>query len=219
MIETITLVDVLPRVFAGCEAETPVNESQVWLHRVELHRGKRYIISAESGTGKSSLCSFIYGNRSDYSGRILLDGRDSRDIGIAERCALRRKSLALLPQEMRLFPELTVMENIQLKNSLTGYKSEAEIRAMLDELEIGAKADEKAATLSIGQQQRTALIRALCQPFDFLLLDEPVSHLDARNNAAAAAMVQREADKQGAAIVATSVGNNINITDYTILRL
>lgn len=219
MIETITLADVLPRVFAGCENEAPVSKSQVWLHRVELHRGKRYIISAESGTGKSSLCSFIYGNRSDYSGRILLDGRDSRDIGMAERCELRRKSLALLPQEMRLFPELTVMENIQLKNSLTGYKSEAEIRAMLDELEIGAKADEKAATLSIGQQQRTALIRALCQPFDFLLLDEPVSHLDARNNAAAAAMVQREADKQGAAIVATSVGNNINITDYTILRL
>lgn len=219
MIETITLADVLPRVFAGCENEAPVSESQVWLHRVELHRGKRYIISAESGTGKSSLCSFIYGNRSDYSGQILFDGRDSRDIGIAERCTLRRKSLALLPQEMRLFPELTVMENIQLKNSLTGHKSEAEIRAMLDELEIGAKADEKAATLSIGQQQRTALIRALCQPFDFLLLDEPVSHLDARNNAAAAAMVQREADKQGAAIVATSVGNNINITDYTILRL
>lgn len=219
MIETITLVGVLPRVFAGCEAEPPVSESQVWLHRVELHRGKRYIISAESGTGKSSLCSFIYGNRNDYSGHIFFDGRDSRDIGIAERCTLRRKSLALLPQEMRLFPELTVMENIQLKNSLTGYKSEAEIRAMLDELEIGAKADEKAATLSIGQQQRTALIRALCQPFDFLLLDEPVSHLDARNNAAAAAMVQREADKQGAAIVATSVGNNINITDYTILRL
>lgn len=219
MIETITLLNVLPRVFAGCESEPPVSLSQVWLREVELRRGGRYLISAESGTGKSSLCSFIYGNRSDYSGSILFDGRDSRDIDIDARCALRQRSLALLPQEMRLFPELTVMENIELKNSITGHKSADDIAAMLDELELGHKAREKAATLSIGQQQRVALIRALCQPFDFLLLDEPVSHLDARNNAMAATMVRREADAQGAAIVATSVGNNLAISDFQLLRL
>ncbi len=120
---------------------------------------------------------------------------------------------------MRLFPELSVMENIRLKNDLTGFRSDREIFDLLDELEIAGKADSKAAFLSIGQQQRVAIVRALCQPFDFLILDEPVSHLDARNNAAAATMVQREADRQGAAIVATSVGNHLKLTDYTLIRL
>ncbi len=219
MIETISLVGLLPKVFEGCEQEPPVCTSEVWLKDVELLRGRRYLISAESGTGKSSLCSFIYGNRTDYNGKIFFDGRDTRSLGIDERCDLRRRSLSLLPQEMRLFPELSVMENIRLKNDLTGFRSDREIFDLLDELEIAGKVDSKAAFLSIGQQQRVAIVRALCQPFDFLILDEPVSHLDARNNAAAATMVQREADRQGAAIVATSVGNHLKLTDYTLIRL
>jgi ABC-type lipoprotein export system ATPase subunit len=219
MIETISLVGLLPKVFEGCEQEPPVCTSEVWLKDVELLRGRRYLISAESGTGKSSLCSFIYGNRTDYNGKIFFDGRDTRSLGIDERCDFRRRSLSLLPQEMRLFPELSVMENIRLKNDLTGFRSDREIFDLLDELEIAGKADSKAAFLSIGQQQRVAIVRALCQPFDFLILDEPVSHLDARNNAAAATMVQREADRQGAAIVATSVGNHLKLTDYTLIRL
>lgn len=219
MIETISLVGLLPKVFEGCEQEPPVCTSEVWLKDVELLRGRRYLISAESGTGKSSLCSFIYGNRTDYNGKIFFDGRDTRSLGIDERCDFRRRSLSLLPQEMRLFPELSVMENIRLKNDLTGFRSDREIFDLLDELEIAGKADSKAAFLSIGQQQRVAIVRALCQPFDYLILDEPVSHLDARNNAAAATMVQREADRQGAAIVATSVGNHLKLTDYTLIRL
>jgi ABC-type lipoprotein export system ATPase subunit len=219
MIETISLVGLLPKVFEGCEQEPPVCTSEVWLKDVELLRGRRYLISAESGTGKSSLCSFIYGNRTDYNGKIFFDGRDTRGLGIDERCDFRRRSLSLLPQEMRLFPELSVMENIRLKNDLTGFRSDREIFDLLDVLEIAGKADSKAAFLSIGQQQRVAIVRALCQPFDFLILDEPVSHLDARNNAAAATMVQREADRQGAAIVATSVGNHLKLTDYTLIRL
>ena len=219
MSEPISLAGLLPKVFEGCEQEPPVCTSEVWLKDVELLRGRRYLISAESGTGKSSLCSFIYGNRTDYNGKIFFDGRDTRGLGIDERCDFRRRSLSLLPQEMRLFPELSVMENIRLKNDLTGFRSDREIFDLLDELEIAGKADSKAAFLSIGQQQRVAIVRALCQPFDFLILDEPVSHLDARNNAAAATMVQREADRQGAAIVATSVGNHLKLTDYTLIRL
>jgi len=219
MTECISLAGVLPHVFAGCEKDEPVCHSEIWLRNVVLKRGNRYLISAESGTGKSSLCSFIYGNRDDYSGQILFDGRDIRTLNIAEWCGLRRRSIALLPQEMRLFPELTVIENIQLKNSLTNFHSKKEILNLLEEMDLGAKASSKAEFLSIGQQQRVAIVRALCQPFDFLLLDEPVSHLDSRNNDIIAGIVQREADKQGASIIATSVGNHIAITDYTLIQL
>ncbi len=214
LIERIELRGVLPQVFTG---ERP--ESGVWLRDIDFVRGGRYLVEAASGTGKSSLCSFIYGNRNDYEGTILFDGRDTRSLSIDGWCRLRCASLGILPQEMRLFPELTVLDNIQLKNRLTGFKTEAEILAMLEEMEIADKAHRPAALLSIGQQQRVALVRSLCQPLDFLLLDEPVSHLDARNNGRAAAMVNREVERQGAAVIVTSVGNHLSINDYTTVRL
>ena len=211
MIKTITLNNVLPRVFAGSEKESPVKDSQVWLHKLEFACTNNYLIEAESGTGKSSLCSFIYGNRNDYSGEILLDGENVRNFTIERWCELRTRALALLPQEMRLFPELTTMENIQIKNRLTGYKTESEILDMLRRLEISDKVHQPAAYLSVGQQQRVAIVRALCQPFDFLILDEPVSHLDERNNAIVARLIDEEAKAQNASVIATSVGNKINL--------
>ena len=211
MIKEINLDNVLPQVFAGSENEPPVKDSQVWLHKITFSRPDNYLIEAESGTGKSSLCSYIYGNRKDYSGTITFDGNDISRFSMSHWCRLRTHALAILPQEMRLFPELTAMENIQIKNRLTDFKSETEIMAMLERLEIPHKANQLAARLSVGQQQRVAIIRALCQPFNFLILDEPVSHLDARNNATVASLIIDESARQNASIIATSVGNKITI--------
>ena len=219
MIDTIILNNVLPRVFAGSENEPPVKGSQVWLQKLEFHRSQSYLIEAESGTGKSSLCSFIYGNRCDYSGEILFDGVNVKSFSIARWSELRPHALALLPQEMRLFPELTVLENIQIKNRLTDYKTEGEILEMLRRLEISEKVHQQAAYLSVGQQQRVAIVRALCQPMDFLILDEPVSHLDERNNEIVAQLIQEEASAQNAGIIATSVGNKINISFDEVISL
>ena len=112
MVSEITLENTLPEVFSGSESEPPVCHSQVWLRELTFKKPQFWLIEAESGTGKSSLCSFIYGSRTDYRGRILFDGTDVRSFTIARWCALRQRSLAYLPQEMHLFPELTVMENI-----------------------------------------------------------------------------------------------------------
>lgn len=219
MIDTIILNNVLPRVFAGSENEPPVNGSQVWLQKLEFHRSQSYLIEAESGTGKSSLCSFVYGNRCDYSGEILFDGVNVKSFSIARWSELRTHALALLPQEMRLFPELTVLENIQIKNRLTDYKTEGEILEMLRRLEISEKVHQQAAYLSVGQQQRVAIVRALCQPMDFLILDEPVSHLDERNNEIVAQLIKEEASAQNAGIIATSVGNKISISFDEVISL
>lgn len=220
MIKEIRLERVLPLVFRGSEHESPVKDSQLWLRdNVTFAKGRNYLIEAESGTGKSSLCAYIYGSRLDYDGRILFDGADTAKFSIARWCELRRVSLAYLPQEMGLFPELTVMENIEIKNRLTRCKNEAQILGLLDRLEIGHKAGEPAGRLSVGQQQRVAIIRALCQPFDFILIDEPVSHLDSRNNKAVAALIEEEAAACGAGIIATSVGNKISLTEFEEWKL
>ena len=200
---SITLHNTLPAVFAGRED----TGSEIWLRDVTFERGKKYLISAESGTGKSSLCSYIYGYRIDYSGTFAFDDRDIKLLSIAEWCKVRTHHIAYLAQEMRLFPELTAMENIMLTN----FKTHQEIVAMMERLGIVEKVDSPVAKLSIGQQQRVAIIRTLCQPCDFILLDEPVSHLDESNNRIVAEMVTAEAERQGAGIISTSVGNNVKI--------
>ncbi|MCM1293466.1 MAG: ATP-binding cassette domain-containing protein [Bacteroides sp.] len=215
----ITIERTLPLVFDGMQNEHPVSVSEVWLREVTFRRPDYYMVEAESGTGKSSLCSFIYGSRGDYSGRILFDGRDVKEFSVADWCRLRTAALAYLPQEMQLFPELTAYENIEIKNRLTGCKTERWIRQALERLEIGNKVDTPAGRLSVGQQQRVAIIRSLCQPFDFILIDEPVSHLDARNNAIVALLIEEEASRYGASIIATSVGNKINIPVNHTLKL
>ena len=205
---TITLHNTLPAVFAG-RGDTG---SEIWLRDVTFERGKHYLISAESGTGKSSLCSYLYGYRTDYSGTMAFDGRDINTLAVKEWCDVRTNHIAYLAQDMKLFPELTALENIMLKNSITNHKSEQEIVGMMNLLGIGEKVDSLVSKLSIGQQQRVAIIRTLCQPCDFILLDEPVSHLDDANNAIVARLVSEEAQRQGAGVISTSVGNNVKIT-------
>lgn len=213
--EKIELDGMLPRVFAG----QPDIHSDVWLRKIVFERGKTYLISAESGRGKSSLCAYLYGYRRDYEGEFYFDRRAGRAIGVAEWCDLRRRSIAYLPQDMRLFPELTALENVALKNRLTGHKSDIEISAMFERLGIADKQQSLVGKMSIGQQQRVAIVRTLCQPCDFFLLDEPVSHLDAGNNRAVAELVMEEAARLGAGIIATSVGNNLDIAVKEALNL
>ena len=213
--ETIQLNNTLPRVFAGHDGI----HSDVWLQDVTLERGKHYLVSAESGTGKSSMCSYIYGYRQDYSGVIAFDGQDIGSLSVAQWCEIRKSHIAYLPQDMRLFGELTAMENVELKNRLTGFKSEQEIKRMFELLGIPDKQDSLADKLSIGQQQRVAIIRTLCQPCDFILLDEPVSHLDDENNRTVAHLITDEAKRQGAGIIATSVGNHLKMDVDKVFNL
>lgn len=202
------------------EETSQIRNSRIWeAPPFIFKRGCRLCIHAESGGGKSSLLSFIYGNRNDYSGEILFDNKNIRSFSIPEWCDIRRKEIALLPQEMRLFPELTTIENIQLKNSLTRHKKIEEIEEMLDKLGILDKKDSLIGKMSIGQQQRVAIVRTLCQPFDFIFLDEPVSHLDETNNRIVAKLIENEALKSNAGIISTSVGNHLLLENPEFVNL
>lgn len=216
----ITIRNLLPTVFEGMQQTSRIQESRIWeVPSFSFLKGCRICLHAESGGGKSSLLSFIYGNRDDYKGEILFDGKDIRKLDIPEWCEIRNNSIALLPQEMRLFNELTVWQNLQLKNSLTNFKSDSELEELLSRLGISEKKNVPVANLSIGQQQRTAIIRTLCQPFDFIFLDEPVSHLDEENNLIVAEIIEEEARKRNAGIISTSVGNHLKLKNAEFVKL
>ena len=206
----ITLQQALPQVFAGKDSI----DSDVWHKDVEFERGHFYLIEAASGTGKSSLCSYVYGYRNDYQGIIGFDGNNICNLRVEDWVDIRKRSLSMLFQDLRLFTELTAMENVLLKNSLTGFKKKKEIKDLFYELGIGDKMNVEVGKMSFGQQQRVALIRALCQPFDFLFLDEPVSHLDEVNARNMARVLTEEAMRQGGGIIVTSIGKHLEL-DYT----
>lgn len=212
---SIHLQQTLPEVFAD---RTSII-SEIWHKDVIFSKGQSYLIEAASGTGKTSLCSFIYGSRNDYQGIITFDETNIKSLTTNQWVDIRKQSLSFLFQDLRLFPELTVLENIQLKNSLTGYKNKKEINDLLETLGIADKARVKAEKLSFGQQQRVAFIRSLCQPYDFIILDEPVSHLDDRNAQIIAGILTEEAAKQGAGIIVTSIGKHIELPFNKIFRL
>jgi ABC-type lipoprotein export system ATPase subunit len=214
---SIKISQMLPLVFA--EERQRHEASEIWLTEKELLPGHTYLIKAESGAGKSSLCAFLFGNRHDYEGTLTINNRDARSFSPEEWVTLRRNVMAYLPQDMGLFPPLTAMENILLKNRLTNHKSQTEIMEMLKAVGMADFVDRKAERLSIGQQQRIAIVRSLCQPFDIILLDEPVSHLDEASNLAVAQLIEREAKANNATILVTSVGNNLRLDNYELLNL
>ncbi|WP_455497717.1 ATP-binding cassette domain-containing protein [Coprobacter sp.] len=212
----IVLKQVLPHVFSE---SGEVLDSEVWKTDIALEKGKYYLIEAASGTGKSSFCSYLYGYRNDYSGKICFDDQDIKSLSVTRWTELRSYSLSLLFQELRLFSELTAWENIMIKNNLTRYKSDEEIKACFEALGIAGKKGALVGKMSFGQQQRVAFIRSLCQPFDFILLDEPVSHLDENNSHILASLLLEEARKQGAGIIVTSIGKHLEINYDKILKL
>lgn len=207
----ITLNNVVPEIFASREGLI----SDIWHRDVSFERGKRYLVRAESGTGKSSLCSYIYGQRGDYRGVISFDNEEISRFNSAQWSDIRQTKISVLFQELRLFGELTALENVWIKNSIANFKQRDEIVALFEELGIVDKLNSRTDRLSYGQQQRVALIRALCQPFSFLLLDEPISHLDDKNSDIMRDVILREVDKQGAGVIATSIGKHMNI-DYDL---
>lgn len=213
--ETIELQQTLPEIFAGRDSII----SDVWHRQVAFQRGKTYLVEAVSGTGKSSLCSFIYGYRKDYQGIICFDGENVKNFSVSRWVEIRKRSLSMLFQELRLFPELTAWENVQLKNSLTGYCKRKQIEDWFSRLGISDKWDQQIGKMSFGQQQRVAFVRALCQPFDFIFLDEPVSHLDDGNGKIMADILHEEAEKQGAGIIVTSIGKHIPLNYDRVLSL
>lgn len=213
--DKIQFNSVIPKVFS----QLPSLESEVWNTDITFEKGHLYLIEADSGKGKSTFCSYIVGYRHDYSGQVLFDAQDTKGFKVSEWVNIRKNHISHLFQELRLFPELTAFENVQIKNKLTNFKSENQIKTWFEALGIAEKLDVKVGLLSFGQQQRVAMIRALVQPFDFILADEPISHLDDKNSEIMGKIMLDEAQSQGAGVIVTSIGKHMNLNYERIFKL
>lgn len=213
--DNIQFQNVVPHVFQSRDN----SDSEIWGKDVTFQKGHLYLLESASGCGKSTFCSYLLGYRNDYSGQVLFDGHDTKAFRTSQWTDVRKSHVSLLFQELRLFPELTAWENVEIKNRLTSHTAAETIRRWFDMLGIGDKKDALIGEMSYGQQQRVALMRALVQPYDFIVLDEPISHLDDQNAAIMGEIVMDEARRQGAGVIMTSIGKHIPLNYEKTVRL
>ncbi|MEL4505411.1 ABC transporter ATP-binding protein [Luteococcus sp. H138] len=142
-----------------------------------LNPGEMVVLLGPSGCGKTTALRALAGLEDIDSGRILTDGRDLTGVGPAGR------DMAMVFQAYSLFPHLTARENVEfglrVRKMGAGKRREAALR-QLDLVGLADQADKYTHQMSGGQQQRVALARALAVDPTVLLLDEPLSALDAK---------------------------------------
>jgi putative ABC transport system ATP-binding protein len=186
--------------------EQDTKGSEVWeADSLLLEQGKSYVVEAASGKGKTSLLSVMYGIRRDYQGKVFLDDMDISSFGWRKWSGLRKNKLSFIFQGLELFDDLSSLENILLKNNIMAHVSKDRVVELAKALGMEPFLHRKAGILSFGQQQRVAIIRALVQPFDFLLADECFSHMDKENTLKAYELIRSECKERNAGLILTSL--------------
>ncbi len=184
----------------------PTDAGQVWNREIVLEPGSRAYIYAVSGRGKTSLISILYGILHEFHGTAVVGESDILSLHPDRWRMIRRDTISIVFQDLKVFENLTARENLTLKADLTGFDVEQAFE-MAAELGIADRFDRRCGSLSLGERQRLAIVRAMCQPFRWLLLDEPFSHLDEDNRKRAFDLILRECDKRGAGLIMTGLLN------------
>lgn len=150
-----------------------------------LAGGEAVALVGPSGAGKSTLLHAAGLLETPDRGRVIVNGRDCARMDDAARTRVRRTEMGFVYQFHQLLPEFSALENVMLPQLIRGRsRSEAEARArrLLTDLGLGERADHRPAELSGGEQQRTAIARALANEPKLLLADEPTGNLDPRTS-------------------------------------
>ncbi len=183
-------------------------KSGMWNTSVSFNKGEYVFIQAPSGTGKTTLIHTLYGLRTDYEGEVKWNNKVLKTTDTETLAGMRATGISVIFQDMRLFPELTAWENIDIKRKLTNTVTEAQAHGWLDRLGLKDKKNSMGNTLSYGEQQRVAIVRALLQPFEWLLMDEPFSHLDHANANKAIELIAEVVKQQGAGMLLADLDEN-----------
>jgi ABC-type lipoprotein export system ATPase subunit len=193
--------------------------SNIWATNLKLEKGRRYLVTAPSGKGKSTFLHALYGLRRDYEGFVSFENQNVNDFSLNDWSDIRQEKVSIVFQDLRLFLNLSGWDNLLLKSELTTAKSKSDIEKMAKHLGIETILNQTCGTMSYGQRQRVAIIRALCQPFDYLLLDEPFSHLDEANIQAACGLIREVCVAQNSGYILVSLGNDYFLEYDEILIL
>ena len=190
--------------FVFGQGEERVLEIPSW----EVARSERVFLQGESGSGKSTLLSILSGMFVPSSGQVSVLGTELSALSTRERDRFRAGNIGFVFQQFNLIPYLSVLDNILLAAQF-GEIADVSSRARAEELLIKVNLEVElhgrpAGQLSIGQQQRVAIVRALINSPELLLVDEPTSALDHRNRDSFLNLLTEILDESGCAMVFVS---------------
>jgi lipoprotein-releasing system ATP-binding protein len=152
----------------------------------ELYPGQAVALVGPSGAGKSTLLHIAGLLETPDGGRVIVNGADCSRLGDTERTRVRRIEMGFVYQFHQLLPEFTALENVLMPQMIRGVgrrAGEARARRLLSMLGLAERLDHRPAQLSGGEQQRTAIARALANAPKLLLADEPTGNLDPTTSA------------------------------------
>lgn len=177
----ILKLDGLRRSFRQGEREISVLTGA----SAELFAGQAVALIGPSGAGKSTLLHIAGLLESPEEGSVVVNGRDCAKLDDDERTRIRRAELGFIYQFHQLLPEFSALENVALPQMILGRsRKQAEARALelLSGMGLAERVDHRPAQLSGGEQQRTAICRALANKPKLILADEPTGNLDPRTS-------------------------------------
>jgi putative ABC transport system ATP-binding protein len=144
--------------------------------------GEQLVLVGQSGGGKTTLLHVIAGITRPDSGSVTIDGTPITALAEAGRDRFRAKNIGYVFQTFNLLPGFTALENVLLGMSFVGVRpDQARARQLLERVGLGKRLHHRPAMLSVGEQQRTAVARALANRPKLLLADEPTASIDARH--------------------------------------
>jgi ABC-type lipoprotein export system ATPase subunit len=175
-----------------------------------LARGQEKLLLGASGTGKTTLLHLIAGMLTPDVGGVMLAGEDFGAMQGAARDRFRGRHIGIVFQQAHFVQSLTVLENLQLPGLLTGETVDlAEAEALLVELGLAHKVHSAVSALSMGEQQRVSIARAVVHKPGLILADEPTSALDDGNAEAVIDLLRRQAAKAGSALLIVTHDNRL----------
>ena len=202
---------------AGLQARVRVRQGEFLLDAgIEVARGSVLAVVGPNGSGKSTLLRCIAGLTRPEEARIQLVGRPVTDTAAGMHVPAAQRRIGLLAQEARLFPHLSVLENVAFGPRSNGYRAGAArrlARTWLERVGMSGFARRRPAALSGGQAQRIALARALAAEPEVLLLDEPLAALDAQSAPQIRQLIAEQVRSSGTTTVLVSH----NVLDALVL--
>ncbi len=144
--------------------------------------GSTILVTGNSGKGKTTYLHILAGMLQPNSGEILIDNTDFTNLKGSKADKFRGKNIGVVFQKSHFIASLSVLENLEMASWLaTGKKHTKRAKELLNKLDILEQAHKQPSQLSVGQQQRVSIARALINEPKVLLADEPTSSLDDKN--------------------------------------
>lgn len=170
----------------------------------EMAAGEQVAMRGESGSGKTTLLNLIAGILTPNEGAIKVVDRWMTDTSEAKRDQIRAQHIGYIFQTFNLLHGYTALENIELAMRFGGGLNRAHARALLERVGLADRMNYRPSQLSVGQQQRVAVARALANKPSLVLADEPTGNLDNRRATDAMAMIREICRENDAALLLVS---------------